>query len=461
MASRPDTPPPAPVVIQRAAAPDPASLAALLQYEGEVRRQGSEAELRYFVANETRKLVSYDQMFVLSHDRIGDGWHVATASSLATIDRNAPLIQAIQSIVGVLGDEAGPGKPHDFDARAFAGSDAETIGEYPFHHWHWQPLLDADNQPFAGLVIARSTPLREAETVRIDRIGETIGHSWRALSGGRPVRRIKAFGRKERIGAAVALLGLMLVPVQLSALAPVEVVAARPFVIAAPFAGVVSTIAVPPNTPVKAGQLILTFEDVKLRNELALAAEKLGVAKARVDRSASAAFGATEESREIAINRAELDLAQAEYDYARDLLEKSRVAAPRDGMVIYTDRRDWEGRAVNVGEAILQVADPASVEFRADLPAKEQMQLAPGNRVRVWLDAQPLWAVDATLDRASYQARQTPEGVLAFAVNAKPVAGVAPRIGSRGTAKIYGRWVPLGYALLRRPIASLRQSIGF
>jgi multidrug resistance efflux pump len=459
MASQPDSSPT--VVIHRAPAPDPASLAALLQYEGEVRRQSSELELRYFIANETRKLVPYDQMFIVSHGRVGDGWHVVTASSLATIDRNAPLIQAIQRIVVALGKEAELTQGHDFVAAAFAGADGETVGEYPFQNWRWQPLLDADGKPFAGLIIARSTPLRETETVRIERVADTAAHSWRALTGGRPVRRIRGFDRKERIGVAVALVGLALVPVQLTALAPVEVMAARPFVIAAPFAGVVSTIAVPPNTPVKAGQLIMTFEDVKLRNEMALAAEKLGVAKARVDRSASAAFGAAEESREIAINRAELDLAQAEYDYARDLLNKSRVAAPRDGVLIYSDRRDWEGRAVNVGEAILQVADPKNVEFRADLPSKEQMRLSVGDHVRVWLDAQPLWAIEARLDRASYQARMTPEGVLAFAVAAKPVDGASPRIGSRGTAKIYGRWVPLGYALFRRPIASFRQAIGF
>jgi multidrug resistance efflux pump len=459
MASRPDSTPT--VLIQRGPSPDPASLAALLQYEGEIRRQVSVAELRYFIANETRKLLTYDQMFILVQARVGAGWHVVTASSLATIDRNAPLVQATQRIVVALGTESDLKRGHDFEPAALAGPDAGTISEYPFRNWRWQPLIDGDGNAFAGLIIARSAPFREAEIARLERIAETASHSWRALSGGRPVRRIRGFGAKEKRGVAVALIGLALVPVQLTALAPVEVVAARPFVIAAPFAGVVSSISVPPNTSVKMGQLVMTFEDVKLRNELALAAEKLGVAAARVDRSASAAFGATEESREIAINQAELKLAQAEYDYARDLLNKSRVTAPRDGIVIYTDRRDWEGRAVNVGEAILQVADPRAVEFRADLPAKEQMRLAPGDHVRVWLDAQPLWAIEAQLDRASYQARMTPENVLAFAVTARPVDGKPPRIGSRGTAKIYGRWVPLSYALLRRPIASLRQSIGF
>ena len=35
-----------------------------------------------------------------------------------------------------------------------------------------------------------------------------------------------------------------------------------------------------------------------------------------------------------------------------------------------------------------------------------------------------------------------------------------PRIGTRGVAKIYGRTVPLGYWVFRRPITMVRQSLG-
>ena len=157
--------------------------------------------------------------------------------------------------------------------------------------------------------------------------------------------------------------------------------------------------------------------------------------------------------------RAEFDVAQADYNYARDVMAKSQIIAPRSGMALYSDRRDWEGRAVNVGDPIMQVADPRDVTFRIDLPAAEQMALKSGGAVKVWLDAQPLWAVSGRIETASYQARPTAENILAFAITAKPTGSV-PRIGSRGKAKVYGEWVPLCYALLKRPISSLRQFIG-
>jgi Barrel-sandwich domain of CusB or HlyD membrane-fusion len=446
-----------PVMIPRATPPEQASLAALLQYEGEIRRQASVNELVYFIANETRRIVAYDQMFVLRQPRMGAGFHVAGASSLAVVDRNAPLIQAIEKAMVALAVAVDVAAPQDFAATAF--SDDPAVGEYPFHVWRWQPLLGTDGAAFAGLLIARSEPMREAEGVRLARVGETAAHGWRALTGGKPVSRLPKIGKRERRWLAVAALILFCFPVRLTTLAPVEVVPAKPFVVSAPYAGVIAKIDVAPNATVVAGQAVMTFEDIKVRNELAQAEQKLQVAQARVERSTSAAFGKAEEAHDIATMRAEYDVARADYAYARDLMSKSQVTSPRGGMAIYSDRRDWEGRAVNVGEPIMQIADPRDVSFKIELPTKEQMTLEPGSGVKVWLDAQPLWAINASVETASYQARPTPEGVLAFAVTAKP-EGDTPRIGSRGTAKLYGRWVPLAYSLFKRPISSARQFLG-
>ena len=174
----------------------------------------------------------------------------------------------------------------------------------------------------------------------------------------------------------------------------------------------------------------------------------------------SASFGDAKEAHGISIAQAEYDLALAEYSYARDMLARARVTAPRGGLAIYTDRRDWEGRAVDTGQTIMEVADPSAVRYRIDLPTREQMTLARGSSVSIWLDSQPLWSQSATLEDASYQAHPTADGTLAFALTASPSDGAAPRIGSRGTARVRGPWAPLGYAMLKRPVSGLRQLIG-
>jgi Barrel-sandwich domain of CusB or HlyD membrane-fusion len=460
MASQPDLAiAPQPIPIQRAAAAAQPTLADLLQYEGELRRLATVAELVYFVANETRRIIDHDQLFILRQPRLGDAMRVEAVSSMAVVERHTPLIQAIEKRISALSGTSGSTEPVGFEISVDEDGQG-AFADYPFHCFHWHPLKDRDGQIFAGLLLARSAPLDPTETVRLERVGETVAHGWCALTANRPVNKIAKIGPRERKGMLVLASVIALFPVQMTALAPVEVVAARPFVITAPISGVISTIDVSPNAPVRQGQLLMRFDDIKFRNEQSVAAQKSEVAEARVERSTTAAFDKAEEAREIGINQAEAQVASADLAYARDMMAKTRVIAPKSGIALYTDRKDWEGRAVNVGEPIMQVADPESVALRIDLPARAQMALEKDARVTLWLDSQPFWAIDARLQTASYQARQTPEGVLAFALTAKPV-GARPRIGSRGTAKVYGGWAPFAYTILKRPIASLRQYIGF
>ncbi|MEL6528729.1 MAG: HlyD family efflux transporter periplasmic adaptor subunit [Pseudomonadota bacterium] len=436
---------------------DARKLAALLQFEAEIRRQSTINELQYLVANEARAILPYGQLFVLRKATIGEGYKVECASSLATVDRNAPLIHALEKSTEQLGAEFGLDKAHAFVAGSLRAD--EAYADYPYLQLYWQPLTDADGQGFGGLLVAREEPLRDGEKYRLERIAETTAHSWRGLTGNKPVRRLPALDSKKKRWIAAAIVVFLLFPVRLTALAPAEIVAERPYVVAAPFSGRIASIEVTPNAPVAKGQVLLKFDDVRLANELELAEERLAVARSRLERSTSSAFGGEDETSDIAIMRAEVEVAQAEFDYASELAGQSAITAQLDGMALFSDRRDWEGRAVNVGDPIMQVVNPDEVMIRIDLPASEQMALERGGAVKMWLDSQPLWAIDAQLQTASYQARQTPEGTLAFALTASIESG-NPRIGSRGTAQVYGRWVPLIYSLLRRPISATRQFIG-
>jgi multidrug resistance efflux pump len=428
-----------------------------MQFEAEVRRQPSVAELCYLAANDLRRIVPYDQAFVLREAIAGKTLQVVCASSIAVFDRNAPLIQAVEQCLAThLSDSPDPGAGALDPVRL---SESSALAEYPFHAWYWQPLEDRAGTTFAGLLLARETAFDPREATRIARAAETIGHAWLALTANRPVRKLWLPTLRQRRWLLVAAAAIAVFPVRMSALAPMEVVAARPYIVSAPFTGVIREITVAPNTFVRQGQPVLVFEDVKVRNELAQAEERLGVARAKLERATSASFIDATRAHDIAQLQAEANLARSDYSYARDVMAKSQVLAPRAGMVLYSDRRDWEGRAVNVGDPIVQIVDPRQVAFHVELPAKEQLRLRAGAPMQVWLDAEPLWALGGRLISASYQARPTPEGVLSFAVIARP-DGAPPRIGSRGTAKLYGSWVPLSYALLRRPIAALRQTIG-
>lgn len=66
----------------------------------------------------------------------------------------------------------------------------------------------------------------------------------------------------------------------------------------------------------------------------------------------------------------------------------------------------------------------------------------------------------ATIEQASYQATKSPDGVAAYRVRATLPPQDKVRLGLRGSAKINGEWVVLGYFIFRRPLGAVRQWLG-
>ena len=69
--------------------------------------------------------------------------------------------------------------------------------------------------------------------------------------------------------------------------------------------------------------------------------------------------------------------------------------------------------------------------------------------------------LQATLRQASYEATLSSSNVLGYRLKATLTQSEhVPRIGLRGTAKVYGDRVTLFYFLARRPLAAVRQFLG-
>jgi hypothetical protein len=152
---------------------------------------------------------------------------------------------------------------------------------------------------------------------------------------------------------------------------------------------------------------------------------------------------------------------QAEVTYLTELLDKSKLLAPQGGVAIFSSQDDWRGRPVQVGERVMMIADPSLIDVTIYLPPDDAVELQTGAKVDLLLHVDPLSPLDATIERASYEATPSPDGALAYVVRARLVAGQGlPRIGLRGTAKIYAGRVSLGYYLLRKPLAYARRSLG-
>jgi HlyD family secretion protein len=90
---------------------------------------------------------------------------------------------------------------------------------------------------------------------------------------------------------------------------------------------------------------------------------------------------------EVAKVEAQKSEAQAAYDAAEDVLSKSNVRAPFDGIVYSLSVR--QGVFVQAGDLLLQEADLSKVLLRAYVDEPDIGRLSPGNRIEVTWDAMP------------------------------------------------------------------------
>ena len=450
---------PRPVAGPSAGAGDAAALGLLLRIEQLARKATELTELRHLIANETRKLNRARQVFVVEVDAGGRA-RVTATSGVSVLDPSSPLVANVREVVANLARARGLATACDFALPAHADPASDLATSYPFRDMLWVPFHDRKAQVFAGLLMARETVWGESDIAVSTRLAETYAHAWRALVP-KPAR-IDWRSSRVVVGVLAVILGLLCLPVPMTALAPAEVVAADPMIVAAPIDGVIDVIEVDPGQAVKAGDVLVRLADTSLRNKAEIARREAAVAEARIKQATIIAMSDVRGRHDLGLAEADLELERVKLSYATDLLDRTVIRAGRAGVAAYADRKMLIGRPVSTGERILEIADPAQVEVRIDLGAADAIALAADSRVKLFLDIDPLAPRAAHVVRSDYKARPSETDVLTFRTFARLDDGEpAPRIGLRGTAQVYGPSAPLALYLFRRPLSAVRQYLGW
>lgn len=431
------------------------TLTTLLQLQQAARRADSRERLGFVVCNETHRLVRYRQAILWS----GQPPRLHTISGLAHIEKDAPFSQWMSRLLPTL--------------LSLGGHSNKVVGSADVPQAlqkDWQKHLPAQvlycpfvqcSQVQAGLLLIRDEPWQEAELALLDMLSDAYQHAWFAQTVRHPPLHRGVVRQWLPWGVVLAMFALAWLPVNMSVLAPAEVVADSPAVVAAPQDGVVKQVLIRPNQQVQPGDLLFELDDTRARNALEVARKSLAVAQAQYSRARQQAFTDTRSKGEVRELQARRDEAQAELAYNQDLLQRSRVLAERAGIAVFSNPDEWTGKPVTTGEKVMTIADPAATELQVWLPVADAFISQPGAQVLFFRDTNPRQPLQAHVQRTSYAAETRPDGLLAFRLRATFVTENTARLGVHGTAKVQGEQVTLFYYLMRRPLAVLRQWLGW
>ena len=109
----------------------------------------------------------------------------------------------------------------------------------------------------------------------------------------------------------------------------------------------------------------------------------------------------------------------------------------------------------------MRIAVTGDAEVEAWLPLADAIPLPEAAPVSLFLNASPLQPVRARVRYLAHDSVVRPDGSYAYRLRATLEGGTNHRVGLKGTARLDGRRVVLAYYLLRRPLASLRTTLGF
>ncbi|GIZ51127.1 efflux RND transporter periplasmic adaptor subunit [Noviherbaspirillum aridicola] len=437
----------------------------LLAVQMELVRRARDADdlaaLQFIVVNDTHLLTPYRQAVLWFR---GEG--VKALSGVLEPERNAPYVQWLETLCSVLPEN----EPATLDASSAPGPAAGDWDEWLPAHAAWLPL---PSSPGSGLVPAGGLLLARDEAWTSEDLGalrEWVA-TWRVMHHGKalPERRLGWRARAARLRARIGKRGVawmagvalvLAVPVPLTVLAPGELVPADPIMIRAPLDGVVSKFHVRPNQLVTKGQPLFSFDDIALGSRFEVAQQALLTAEAELRQVEQQSMSDPKARMQLPASRGNVTERRAELELLRAQRGRLDVLAPQDGYILFDDPSEWTGRPVSTGERIMRLASADDREIEAWLGIGDAIPLPANADARLYLSASPLDPVTGYVHFVSHDVTRRPDGQYAYRVRARLEQGTSHRVGLKGTVRLSGERVALGYWIIRRPLATIRELLG-
>ena len=432
----------------------------MLRLEQVVLAAESLAETRFIMTNETRALTPFVQA-VLFIGRQDESLRVGNLSDLSEVDRTTPYVAWAERLAQHLSVHLPGPSVTALNAEHMTPTLRREWAELASACLLWVPIHTDEQHRQGALLLSRETAWDPQEQALLSHLSHVYAFALKRFS--RRSRFNWHQPRTQKLAAlgALTLTVVSLLPVRLSVLAPAEITPRDAFVVAAPIDGVVTGIKVLPNQQVSKHAVLAELESTDLKGLQDIAARALDVAQAELHRTQQAAFVDPLRKADLAQLQAQVDLKQREYQLAQSRHQKAMLLSDRDGVAVVDDPQAWKGRPVRVGERILSIADPAKVEVTVMVPVKDAIVLEPGNEMRLFLDTNPLHSLRGSVQYVVYESTLNGEWPAYKVTVSLDSSESAPRIGLRGTARIYGQDTTMFYYLLRRPITAARQWLGW
>jgi multidrug resistance efflux pump len=260
--------------------------------------------------------------------------------------------------------------------------------------------------------------------------------SWLQRSQAALTKQLAAKGdplpKLAAVAAVAAAVALCVVPVDFRVVAPARIEGAVQRVVAAPMEGFISKSSVRPGDTVKAGDVLVEMAD----QDLLLEQRKWEAALTQNENAVAAALARADRAQFV-IAQGKASEAAAQLELVQQHLQRTKLLAPIDGVVIKGDLSQTLGAPVQKGDALLTVAPAQQYRLVVEVDERDVAHIRPGQAGQLALASLPAQPLRLVVERVT-PVSVVREGRNVFEVQARLEAtSVELRPGLQGVTRVH------------------------
>jgi biotin carboxyl carrier protein len=273
-------------------------------------------------------------------------------------------------------------------------------------------------------------------------------------------RKFMAMQKRKRTAiltlAGIGLLFLVACPLPLRVDGDAVVAPGRRALVQPEVEGVIGKVFTREGEHVERGQVLAEMEGWNFRSALAAAQSKYETALLEMNKALAANDGT-----EAGVRRVQADYWRAEVERAKQMVERTELRSPIEGVVATPHVEEFAGRKLEPGDSFAEVVDTSQAMVDVAVEDADAGLLKAGQRAVVKLNSYPTRTFHGEVAVVSPKGTMGRDGAVFFARVAVPNQQGVIRAGMEGRGKVRVGWSPSGYVFFRRPFLWIYSKIWY
>ena len=256
--------------------------------------------------------------------------------------------------------------------------------------------------------------------------------------------------------AGIGLLFLVACPLPLRVAGDAVVAPGKRALVQPEVEGVIGKVFVREGEHVQRGQVLAEMEGWSFRSALAAAESKYETVMLAMNKAL-----ASNDGTEAGVRRVQADYWKAEVERARQMLEKTQLRSPIDGVIATPHVEDFAGRKLAPGDSFGEVVDTSEAIVDVAVEDVDAGLVRAGQRAVVKLNSYPTRTFHGEVSVVSPKGTMVHDEAVFYARVSVPNEQGVIRAGMEGRGKVRVSWSPSGYVFFRRPFLWLYSKIWY